>query len=144
MHIVDGTLVLSATDLTGFLACEHLTQLDRAVAEGRLEAPVRDDPELEVVRRRGEKHETRYLDTLRAEGRSVVEIPRGCSTTLEGLRAWEAETLAAMRAGADVIYQAAFFDGGWHGRADFLLRVEEPSDLGPGRTRWPTPSSPAR
>ena len=35
-----------------------------------------------------------------------------------------------MRAGADVIYQATFFDGRWRGHADFLLRVDTPSDLG--------------
>src|ERR1700716_891492 len=50
MHLIDGTLVLSATDLTGFLACEHLAELDRAVAEGRIPAAVRDDdPELELL-----------------------------------------------------------------------------------------------
>jgi predicted RecB family nuclease len=131
MHLIDGTLVLSATDLTGFLACEHLTELDRAVAEGRIPAAVRDDdPELELLRRRGEAHERGHLDSLRAEGRTVVEIPRGRST-LDGLHEWEALTVAAMREGAGVIVQAAFFDGRWHGRADFLLRVEEPSDLGP-------------
>ncbi|HEY2704908.1 MAG TPA: TM0106 family RecB-like putative nuclease [Candidatus Dormibacteraeota bacterium] len=130
MHLIDGTLVLSATDLTGFLACEHLTELDRAVAEGRIPAAVRDDdPELELLRRRGDAHEQGHLESLRAEGRTVVEIPRGTST-LEGLYEWEALTVAAMRAGAGVIFQAAFFDGRWHGRADFLLRVEEPSDLG--------------
>ena len=130
MNLVDGTLVLSATDLTGFLACEHLTELDRAVAQGLLEAPVRDDPELEILRRRGGDHEQNHLEALRAEGRRVVEIPRG-RYTLAGLHEWEAVTLQAMRDGADVIYQAAFFDGRWHGRADFLLRVAEPSDLGP-------------
>ena len=36
-----------------------------------------------------------------------------------------------MRGGADVIYQATLFDGRWVGYADFLLRVERPSDLGP-------------
>ena len=36
-----------------------------------------------------------------------------------------------MRAGADVIYQATFARDGWRGRADFLIRVDEPSDLGP-------------
>jgi len=38
--------------------------------------------------------------------------------------------------GADVIYQAAFFDESadvpaWRGHADFLRRVETPSTLGP-------------
>ena len=35
-----------------------------------------------------------------------------------------------MRAGRDVIFQATFFDGRWRGHADFLLRVDRPSDLG--------------
>jgi uncharacterized protein len=40
-------------------------------------------------------------------------------------------TAAAMRSGADVIFQATFFDGRWRGHADFLLRREDrPSDLG--------------
>ena len=40
------------------------------------------------------------------------------------------DTLDAMRDGRDVIYQAAFRAGNWSGFADFLLRVEEPSELG--------------
>ena len=39
-------------------------------------------------------------------------------------------TLEAMRAGADVVFQAALFDGRRLGYADFLRRVERPSDLG--------------
>jgi predicted RecB family nuclease len=40
------------------------------------------------------------------------------------LRAAAAQTLDAMRGGADVVYQATFFDGSWRGHADFLLRRE--------------------
>jgi len=40
-------------------------------------------------------------------------------------------TVEAMRSGAGVIYQATFLDGQWRGRADFLIRVETPSSLGP-------------
>ncbi len=36
-----------------------------------------------------------------------------------------------MRDGAAVIYQAVFFTGRWAGYADFLLRVDAPSNLGP-------------
>ena len=32
-----------------------------------------------------------------------------------------------MAAGADVIYQATFFDGTWRGHADFLLRIDDPT-----------------
>ena len=35
-----------------------------------------------------------------------------------------------MRDGADVIYQAPLVRSRWHGRADFLRKVERPSDLG--------------
>ena len=45
------------------------------------------------------------------------------------LRAAAAQTLTAMRAGADVVYQATFFDGTWRGHADFLLRRDhEPGE----------------
>ena len=40
------------------------------------------------------------------------------------------QTLAAMRAGADVIVQGAFIHDGWGGRTDILKRVEKPSALG--------------
>ncbi|MFN8036147.1 MAG: TM0106 family RecB-like putative nuclease [Acidimicrobiia bacterium] len=129
MQLVDGALVLSPSDLTGFAACTHLTQLDLAAASGELEPPSGRDPEVEVIARHGDAHERRVLAMLRAERSRVVaiEYPEASRAALG--RA-EAATLAAMRGGADVIYQATFFDGCWRGHADFLLRVEEPSDLG--------------
>ncbi|HPC33896.1 MAG TPA: hypothetical protein PLG94_17535 [Smithellaceae bacterium] len=39
-------------------------------------------------------------------------------------------TLAAMREGADIIYQATLRDGPFLGHADFLRRVPLPSALG--------------
>ena len=45
----------------------------------------------------------------------------------EQLRAAAAATIEAMASGADVIYQATFFDGTWRGHADFLLRVDDPA-----------------
>ncbi|MGH2489673.1 MAG: TM0106 family RecB-like putative nuclease, partial [Candidatus Limnocylindria bacterium] len=128
MQLIDGSPVYSATDLVGFLECEHLTALERAALARLVPRPIRDDPELDVLRRRGEQHERRYLDLLRAEGREVTEIVRDGSSQDHGaeLRAAAEETIAAMAAGADVIYQATFFDGRWRGHADFLLRVERP------------------
>ena len=48
----------------------------------------------------------------------------------EGGRLPPERALEAMRAGADAIVQAELGRGRWVGRADVLLRVEEPSDLG--------------
>src|ERR1700682_6108484 len=130
MQLLDGKVILSASDLTGFLACEHLTQLELKAVRGLIERPVRDDPELDVLTRRGEEHELAHLARLKAEVGKVAEIRTTDRWTRADLEAAQADTVAAMRDGADVIYQATFFDGRWRGHADFLLRVDTPSDLG--------------
>jgi uncharacterized protein len=129
MQYLDGRLIVSPTDLTGFLECEHLTQLELAAARGELKRPEREDPELELLARRGLEHETQHLEGLRASHARIVEFgfPDG---TLASLQEANAQTVTAMREGADVIYQATFFDGRWRCHADFLLRVDRPSDLG--------------
>src|SRR6476469_3166401 len=110
MDRIDGQPVYSATDLVAFLACEHLTQLERAALAGLTKRPMREDPELDVIRRRGFEHEARFLE---AEGRTAVTIRVDGSGTDRGadLRAAAAESIDAMASGADVIYQATFFDG---------------------------------
>jgi len=132
MQLIDGRPVYAATDLVGFLACTHRLALERAALAGLVERPIRDDPEIELIAKRGLDHEHRYLAELRASGRTVVEIARDGSAATAGdeLRAAAADTETAMRAGSDVVYQATFFDGRWRGHADFLLRVETPSGLG--------------
>jgi predicted RecB family nuclease len=136
MDRIDGQPVYSATDLVAYLACEHLTQLERAAIAGLVKRPMRDDPELDVIRRRGFQHEARFLEDLRAEGRIAVTIELDGSATDRGdeLRAAAARTIEAMAGAADVIYQATFFDGRFRGHADFLLRVDSvdrPSRWGP-------------
>lgn len=125
---LDGTtgVVLSPTDVTGYLECRHLTALDLQHAQGTLPAPPRVDPMFDIVTGLGMVHEREHLDRLRARCRTVVEIPDSGD-----LRAREEATAAAMRAGADVIYQATFRSGRWRGHADFLLkRDDRPSALG--------------
>jgi uncharacterized protein len=125
VQLIDGTLIVSATDLVGFLECDHLVTLEQARANGEIEKPFRDDPQLKLIQERGYDHERRYIEQLRAEGRTVVEMPRGVAATPAELRAGHDETVAAMRAGADVIFQATFFDGRWRGHPDFLLRRDD-------------------
>jgi len=132
VQLIDGTIIVSATDLVGYLACDHLATLELGRIEGRwARPPHRTDPELELLQERGDAHEHAYLERLRSEGRSVHEIENRHPTSPAELRAAEEETLEAMRRGVDVIYQATFFDGRWRGHADFLLRAERPSRLGP-------------
>ncbi len=124
MRLVAELLRLSATDLANHLGCVHLSQLDLAVAEGRAKRPHRNDPIVELLTERGREHEAAYLKHLRAQKLVVAEIriPPG-SDNVEA-------TLAAMRDGADVIYQAPLADERWQGRADFLRKVAAPSALG--------------
>ncbi|MFH1475028.1 MAG: TM0106 family RecB-like putative nuclease, partial [Chloroflexota bacterium] len=138
MQLLEGAPVYSATDLVGFVACGHRFELERAAMAGLVRKPIRSDPTIELIQERGYEHERRYLDDLRAAGRTIVEIPRdgSAANTRAGLRAAAALTEAAMRDGADVVYQATFFDESWRGHADFLLRVdhapgEPPSAFGP-------------
>src|ERR1700732_4098924 len=129
MQFLDGRLIVSPSDLTGFLECEHLTQQELAAARGEIERPERKDPELEVLTQRGLEHEARHLAELRASHRRVVEFPFP-DGTIAGLGEAHAQTVAAMQEGADVIYQGTFFDGRWRCHPDFLLRIDRPSKLG--------------
>jgi len=121
----ENTIILSAHDLIGHLNCQHLTQNDLDVVNGKLAKPSHWDPLLEILRERGIKHEQAFLDHLGHQGFDVTLID-GVDITDGAV----AETLSAMRAGAPIIVQAALQDGPWVGRADVLRRVEKKSTLG--------------
>lgn len=128
MQLRDGHLVLSPTDVTKHVACPHVTTLDLAVVDGAVARPADGvDAQLQLIFDKGLEHEGAYLQSLHDQGLRVAEIPddKGHSLTER-----EALTITAMRDGADVVYQATLFDGAWVGFADFLLRVQRPSDLG--------------
>lgn len=129
MHRVTKNIVLAPTDLGNFLSCRHLSRRDLAAANGQVKRPVRYGPVLEELRARGAAHETAYLKYLEEEGLSVVRLSDE-SSAAETADGRKAKTLAAMRHGADVIYQASLAHKHWAGRADFLRRVEVPSALG--------------
>ena len=125
MQRLGSELLLSATDLSNFLGCRHRTALDMAVAHGARARPYFDDPLLELLMQRGLEHETRYVDSLRTDGRTVVNLSDKTATADRAAR-----TLDAMRAGTDVIVQGELRDGRWLGKPDVMRRVETPSALG--------------
>jgi uncharacterized protein len=113
MELTERHISLSPSDLTVFLACEHAIALELAGTA----RPEMGDPQVELIRRKGDEHERAYLEELRGEGRSIVEIPFD-----DGFEAAAAATVEAIRGGNDVVYQGVFVDGRWRGIADFLLR----------------------
>src|SRR6202048_3648608 len=129
MQFLEGRLIVGRSDLTGFLGREHLTQQELAAARGEIARPERDDPMLDMLSRRGLEHEGRYLAGFRGNGLKIVEFafPDG---TIANLEKAHAETVAAIQAGAHIIYQGTFFDGRWRCHPDFLIRVNRPSKFG--------------
>lgn len=128
MNVADSRLIASPTDLGNFLACRYKTALDGEAARGLRQKPTYVDPMAAVLRQRGQEHEDRHVATLKADGLTVVDltVDRGAvpRPTNEDLIA---RTVAAMRAGADIIVQAALGDSQWFGYADVLVRVNVPS-----------------
>lgn len=118
---------ISPSAIVNFLACEHLAALDKAASEGRVKRPFFPDPSGDLLAKLGLEHEQHFLERLREEATadSVVEIDTTAS--------WNdasAATFNAMKGGAAVIYQGTFLAPPYLGRADFLCRVEQPSELG--------------
>jgi predicted RecB family nuclease len=126
MQHTDGRVLLSASDLVAFLECEHLSALDERVTRGlEVIEPSRTDS-TDLVARKGDEHERAFLGSLMEQGLNVVVIPSIFDGVVSEREVLE-QTEAAMRAGAEVIYQAALAHGDWRGFADFLERVPVPS-----------------
>jgi predicted RecB family nuclease len=116
---------LSASDLSNHLACAHLTVLDLSVATGAHSVPKWNSPDAWVLQQQGIAHENAYIENLKSQGLSIVDLRE----IKDEARAIE-DTRAAMQAGADVIVQGALVDGSWFGRADVLRKIAQPSRLG--------------
>ncbi|MGC7153018.1 TM0106 family RecB-like putative nuclease [Paenarthrobacter ureafaciens] len=124
-------LVFSASDLVIAATCEY--QLLRKLDEKLGRSPVASftpDAMLERTAKLGDVHEHRVLDDFIAEfgpwdaekGRGVYDVEPATAMDRATLTAKHAESITALRSGADVVFQAAFFDGTFHGRSDFLVR----------------------
>lgn len=125
LHL-DGERIYSASDLVSFLECEHSTML--ALIDQATPLPRNpEDEQLALVQARGLAHEKAYLAALTQTAGRVIDVNAHAG---KDIRSRVAVTLDAMRQGFDVIYQAAFLDGGLLGYADFLVKRPLPSSLG--------------
>ncbi|MEZ5079977.1 MAG: TM0106 family RecB-like putative nuclease [Thermoleophilia bacterium] len=129
MQLTPDGLLLSASDLTNHLACDHLTAERRRIALGERAYPVsRIDPHAELIRERGMAHEQAQLERL-------SDVARGDCRDLSGdgphgsvreLVDHAAVTREAMRDGARLIFQGTLLGDRWQGRPDFLRRRDAP------------------
>jgi predicted RecB family nuclease len=124
MRIYNDLTLFAASDLINFTGCRHATFLDLRFLNDP--QPQETDPQAALLQQKGLDHERAFLATLSQQPQTIVSIPSNY-----GLDERINETKRALHNGTDVIYQGALLDAPWHGYADFLLRVEIPSALGP-------------
>lgn len=126
MRNIGSVIHLSASDLSTHINCTHATFLNLQLAKNLIAAPpVFDNPSLDALQLKGLAFEKGFIDELKENGKTVVEISSG--DTSKAAR----ETLMAMKSGADIIYQARLELGIWNGWADFLIKVRKP-----GKFAW--------
>ncbi|RVC89524.1 nuclease, partial [Mesorhizobium sp. M2A.F.Ca.ET.017.03.2.1] len=125
MKLEGSEILLSASDLMRFMGCIHATAMDLRYAKGEPLFPAEDTEDAKILQKQGDAHEAKFLAKLRADGNLVIEFGRD-----RDLPASAKETRAALFAGADVLFQGAFFGLPWGGWSDFLIKVDKPSLLG--------------
>src|SRR5262245_12201935 len=128
MQRAGDRLFVSPSDLSNFVACDHLTQLELAVSLDEAARPSFQNAYADLIRRKGEEHERAFLASLRDTGQEVIEV--GLGEARDFATAARA-TADAMKAGAPYSYQAVFMTDVWRGLEEFLQRVDLPSTLGP-------------
>ncbi|MCL0044517.1 TM0106 family RecB-like putative nuclease, partial [Dehalococcoidia bacterium] len=80
----------------------------------------------ELLIKKGLEHELNILDKFNTTFGNVIRVTEDSSFEYR-----VDSTLKAIAEGVDVIYQAVLINGPWVGYADFLVKCEIPSDLGP-------------
>ena len=129
-------LVFSASDLVIAASCEY--QLLRKLDEKLGRTPKAAFAENEMLKHAavlGDRHEHKVLEGFfqefghwdPASGRGVYDVAPAQTMDRATLLAKHRESLDALSSGAEVVFQAAFFDGQFHGRSDFLVRQADGS-----------------
>ncbi|MCU1545848.1 MAG: helicase [Homoserinimonas sp.] len=125
MFLLNDDVIYSASDVTAASTCEWALMRTLDAKLGRIDAVVDGvDEMLARTAKLGDAHEARILRRFKAT-RRVIEFTNRPSVS-ELPAAADAST-QAFREGADVVFQATFFDGRFLGYADFVLRNAEGS-----------------
>src|ERR1700733_785092 len=123
MQKKNGRYLYAPTDLIKFMESPLISWLDRYNLElpKKLQAD-NADPSLELLQKLGNRHEAAYLKDLKEEGIDVCIIK---DDDQDGT-----ETLAALAAGRQIVYQAQLSLDSFAGKADFLEKSAGLSRLG--------------
>ncbi len=123
MKKLNDDYLYSPTDLTTFLESEFVTWMERFDLDfPGVVIPDPIDEESELLFKKGQEHENSFLKELYDTGQDVCEIVPNDNRYIA--------TQEAMKSGRGIIYQAALTKGHFTGLADFMIRVDTPSELG--------------
>ena len=126
MQVFKNERLYSASDICGFLECQHLTATDLLHLVSPQQKAV-DSDDNRLIQEKGLEHEAAYLNQLKAQHARVVDIAEGGAHTLDE----KVElTRRAMEQGVDVVFQATLREGNYIGHADFLRKVPGASVFG--------------
>jgi predicted RecB family nuclease len=134
MFVREDRVYYSASDLTAAVKCEWALMRRLDAKLGRIVAAEEpEDAMLERAGRLGTRHENRalagYVEQFgeyapgRPGGVALIAEPEP-RTDAAALAVAMEQTVAALRDGADVVFQGTFFADGFVGFADFLVRTD--------------------
>ncbi|MDO4241089.1 MAG: hypothetical protein Q4C71_00955, partial [Microbacteriaceae bacterium] len=109
INLLENSVLLSASDIKKFVRCEFAALREVDAELGRAVARFSDmTPVLQRAVELGRGHEARQLAAYKQSG-SVAEISDASKADSAGKFAAQSETLAAVKAGAEVIFQGTFY-----------------------------------
>lgn len=126
MHVYQGAIHYSPSDLTGFMESPFASWMDR-YALAHPDWAIKKDPEdalMAALKQKGFEHEDTVTQDFLDQGLTLVKIAE--ANTADALSA----TQAAMQQAVDVIVQGRLAGAGFAGFADFLVKVPGSSQLG--------------
>lgn len=130
MKLTNQSIIFSPSDISVFHLSKFASFMDHIWMKKRdlaksWGAKISQDSYMALLGEQGDKHEHKILDELLKQygEDNVAKLNMKDSDSL-------AKTEAAMREGKSIIFQANLSRDNFKGYADFLVRVEEPSNLG--------------
>jgi len=117
-------IIYSPSDLTLYMDSPFASWMEHLALTNLqfLSLADKEDELMGLLQHKGIQHEQEILTSFLDKGLIVAEITKSPHAP--------EDTLAAMRSGADIIYQAGLAASSFKGYADFLVKVEGKSDLG--------------
>ncbi len=126
MKLIKNKIWFAPTDLSQFYASPFASWMKHYQLQNPHEKfEVVLDPTMELLAKRGNEHELKYLDYLKSENKNIIEINKNGNVEQAAI-----DTINALKAGPDIIYQGAFIKDNFSGYSDFLIKVTTPSKLG--------------